>query len=104
MLIVAFIALAAGRPFYTSGVTGSQIATLCQATTDNKNVNGCTAYSLGVYDALSQQAVICGGSVVTIEQIVAVSKKAFADHPEDWSKPPSFLIGAAFKKAFPCSP
>ena len=104
MLLLALAAVLGNKPFSTSGLTGSQVATSCQATTDNTSVNLCTSYTLGVFDAMSEAHLICGQHVTSIEQIVAVSKKALADHPEDWNKPPEWVMGRAFKLAFPCSP
>ncbi len=102
MIIFAILLLAVGKPFYPSGIQGAQVATSCQAATDNTAISLCSSYALGVFDAMAEQNLICSDRETTIAQIVAVGKKELADHPEDWSKPPSWVLGRAFKRAFPC--
>jgi Rap1a immunity proteins len=62
----------------------------------------CLGYVAAVYDTMTFAEEVCPPTGVTTEQIVAVARKYFSDHPEKWGAHPAFLLRTAFKSAFPC--
>jgi hypothetical protein len=63
----------------------------------------CTGYILGVYDGMSAGNAICPTYGATGYQAINVARKYLREHPELWSKAPSYLLGQAFKSTFPAT-
>lgn len=65
----------------------------------------CSSYILGIFDALILSRAICPTpSGVATMQAVEVVQKYLRDHPEKWSQAPGFLVADPLKAAFPCRP
>lgn len=64
--------------------------------------NVCTGYLLGTYDSMVAAGLICPGANASTLQALAIGRKFLADNPEAWDKLAASVVGAAYKRAFPC--
>lgn len=88
---------------YASSMETGILARECASKPETDlRVDMCVAYILGVYDALAMSEKICPGPGSSTLQAVVIGRRRLASDPADWSRSAAFLIGGAFKRAFPC--
>jgi hypothetical protein len=85
-----------------SGLSGSQLATACEASTNPMSFDGCGGYLTATAEQLLITGWICERANSTYSQYVAITRKFIHDHPEKWDQPPAFLVREALMSAFPC--
>lgn len=92
-----------GRWVFLSGVTTAQLARSCEMLRSLSELNICSSYALGVFDTMSMNGLICATKGnASSEQAVAIVRKELSEKPEVWDQPPTYVIGQAFKRTFPC--
>jgi len=88
---------------YASTVKTEQLAATCAGTAGRPlEQNFCTGYVLATYDALSASKAICPGPGASTLQVMAVVRKYLAEHPEEWDKFASDVVGTPLKATFVC--
>lgn len=104
-MIAALLAtlLAAERPVVVSALTTERLARYCEGKDTDPASDFCTAYILGVFDSLSAARRICPSvERASTRDVVAAARRFVRDHPERWSRAPSFVVRDALRSAFPC--
>ena len=89
--------------FHVSTVASGDLATQC-ASKPEASLTGdfCVGYITAVLDTLSTNEIICPGPGFSTLQAVVIGRRHLAQHPEQWSEPPSRILTTAFKAVFPC--
>lgn len=88
---------------HTSTMETAVLARECAADIETDlSAKMCVSYVLGVYDAMSTFGAICPGPGSSTLMAVVIGRRALAANPADWDKGAAFLLGQAFKRAFPC--
>lgn len=60
-------------------------------------------FVMAVADRISVSGVLCTPDQVTYEQLVAITKKAVREEPDQWHMNGHYIVGVALTKAFPCN-
>lgn len=103
LLTIPTAANAAPGEYYASSAKTAMLAQIChEGVNEPLHADLCSGYAMATYDALSYSGAICPGEGGGSYQLMAVARKYLADHPEEWSKSPFFVISESFKAAFPC--
>lgn len=111
--LAALIALAApmsaaaheppiGHVISFKGTKAESLLSLCSETSDDESY--CSAYIMGVHDALSTHGELCPSDGVTRTQIVAVVMTRLRAAPATWHYPGYFSVAEALIEAFACDP
>lgn len=93
---------ASAQPVALSSTKTNDLARECSQSVDILSGDFCTGYILGVFDTLAINNQVCGAPDDLAERVLAVGRNYVRDHPEDWDKAPTFVLGKAFRNAFPC--
>ncbi len=70
--------------------------------TNNFTAGRYVGYVHGVWDIFEDAEIICPKGDVTSGQIRAIAENYILKNPARWGEPGFYLIGDAFKEAFPC--
>lgn len=109
MLLIYFAALAAQQSagtIYASPTTGAKLAASCHQVPAHleagSELNHCTGYIVGSFDALSYSRRICPTPAANVNQVVAIARRYLNAHPARLNLHASRLLEDAFQIAFPC--
>jgi hypothetical protein len=101
-LAMAFQELPAGQ-VSVSAVKSADLVTECERDR-GMAFDPCTAYILGVADALQINRVTCRPpSDAASLQTVTIVRRFIKAHPEHWDWSPVTLVSEPLKAAFPCN-
>ncbi|HEV2542930.1 MAG TPA: Rap1a/Tai family immunity protein [Methylobacterium sp.] len=89
-------------PVVVSSITTTALALNCQESRTSLDLDFCTGYITGAFDALSVARLICPAEGTTTAQLLGIGRKFLNDHPELWHLHPSLVVQAGFQAAFPC--
>ena len=99
----ASIAATPARTAVLSSASTADFVSQCDGKATDLTSTFCTGYIMGAFDALTLDGKVCARSKeATTLAAIAGTRKYVADHPEQWSENPIFIVRRALEGIFPC--